>query len=288
MLLGAPNILWGHQPVMDMAPRWKGGYGFQTRVERNIFSRLEKDGASVANPDGLRSESLSIWFEGVYTFYRGFRVTYKAPWVNKKERKFVNGRLQDLSESGLGDVILALQNKYYFNRETYTGNFSLTPSVSLPTGSTSGELALGRGTADYGLSLSLSVEAYYVYTLIDLFSRWNTRGDNGVRKGNTIGFDFDLGIHPYHSNQKNMGIFLMSGFNLRQLKKDLPRSGRSDLNSGGRTLEIVPTIVFYRDNWMWRTQYHIPIQQRLNGTQLTETNSFQTGIGVAFQSFKPF
>ena len=25
--------VWAHQPVMDMSPRWKGGYGFQVREE---------------------------------------------------------------------------------------------------------------------------------------------------------------------------------------------------------------------------------------------------------------
>ena len=38
-----------HQPVVDMAPRWNGGYGFQTRVEH-------------ANSDTI------TWLEGVYTF----------------------------------------------------------------------------------------------------------------------------------------------------------------------------------------------------------------------------
>jgi hypothetical protein len=27
------TLVFAHQPVMDMAPRWDGGYGFQVRYE---------------------------------------------------------------------------------------------------------------------------------------------------------------------------------------------------------------------------------------------------------------
>jgi hypothetical protein len=43
-----------HQPVMDMAPRWKGGYGFQVRQELR-FSDTLLDGASeIDNPLGRK------------------------------------------------------------------------------------------------------------------------------------------------------------------------------------------------------------------------------------------
>ena len=43
------TTLLAHQPVMDMAPRWSGGYGFQIRNEYSP------------------NVSSTNWFEGVYT-----------------------------------------------------------------------------------------------------------------------------------------------------------------------------------------------------------------------------
>ena len=73
--------LKAHQPVMDMAPRWKGGYGFQLRYEANNKKKLMSGEDSVANPLGLKSEISTLWFEGVYTFTRERRVSYKVPFV---------------------------------------------------------------------------------------------------------------------------------------------------------------------------------------------------------------
>lgn len=288
MLILSPPLALGHQPVMDMTPRWRGGYGIQVRTENSVESRLEQDGRSIDNPNDLRSESLTTWVEGVYTFRRGFRLTFKMPWMNKRERLLQKGQPRDILASGFGDLILGIQNKYYFNKPNYTGNFSFTPSFYLPTGSTSGELQLGRGTVDYGLSVSASVETFKVYTYLDIFSRLNTKGSDGIRLGNTLGFDMDLGIHPHHDMVKNRGIFLMTGINGRQYGKDVLSTGDRDPNSGGRILEVAPTLVFYWHNWMWRTEYHIPVYQNLNGTQLANSYRFQTGIGIAFQSIRPF
>jgi hypothetical protein len=288
ILILLPSLALGHQPVMDMAPRWKGGYGVQMRIENSVKDRLEQKGSSLGNPDRLKVKSSTTWFEGVYTFRRGFRLTFKLPWLEKTRRLLQDGQVRDLRASGLGDLILGIQNKYYFNKPHYTGNISFTPSFYLPTGSTSGGLSLGRGTVDYGVSLSASVEMFHLYTYLDLISRLNTRGSDGTRLGNSFGFDADLGLHPYHDVQKNRGMFLMVGLNGRWQGKDLLSSEEPNPNSGGRTFEIAPTFVFYWHNWMWRTQYHISLYQRLNGMQLAESLRFQTGIGVVFPSFKPF
>ena len=279
-----PSLAWGHQPVMDMAPRWKGGYGFQIRAEHSIEGRLERDGRSIDNPNGLKAESLTSWLEGVYTYRRGLRATLKIPQIDKSETRLESGSVKKLRASGLGDMILGVQTKHYFNKPRYTGNFWFTPSFYLPSGSTKSELPLGRGTVDYGLSVGVSVEFFRVYTFLDLFTRLNTRGSDGTKLGHGMGFDMDLGIHPYHDMVKNRGIFLMTGFNARQQGKDVLSSGALDPDTGGGTFEVAPTVVFYWNNWMWRTQYHVPVYQRLNGTQLANSYKFQTGIGIVFQS----
>lgn len=286
-IMTLPTITFAHQPVMDMTPRWRGGYGFQFRYETLVRDRLIQDGNFVSNPFGIYLKSSTLWLEGVYTFTREHRITFKIPYLVERALLEKDGQLRELSASGAGDIILGFQNKYYFNKSNYTGNFSFTPSIFLPTGSTSGELSLGRGTVDYGVSLSASVEMFKIYTYLDLFSQFRTKGSDGTRPGNVIAFDMDLGVHPYHSMEENLGIFLMMSLNGRQFGQDRLPTGEENLNSGGRTFEIAPTFVFYWNNMMLRAQYHVPVYRDLNGTQLTETSKLNIGIGFVFQSFSP-
>lgn len=286
-IMTLPTITFAHQPVMDMTPRWRGGYGIQFRYEQLIRDRLVQCGNFVSNPLGFRSESSILWTEGVYTFTREHRITFKMPYVVKRALVQKDGQLRDLSTSGVGDIILGFQNKYYFNESHYTGNFSFTPSVRLPTGSSADEFSPGRGTVDYNVSLSASLEMFHIYTYLDLFSWFHTKGSDGSRPGNIIAFDMDLGFHPYHNMEENLGMFLMIGLNGRQNGQDRLPTGEENLNSGGRTFEIAPTFVFYWNNMMLRAQYHLPVYRDLNGTQLTETSKLNIGIGIVFQSFSP-
>ncbi|MDX1517169.1 MAG: hypothetical protein R3288_10040 [Woeseiaceae bacterium] len=98
-LLVASSVAVAHQPVMDMAPRWANGYGFQTRFEH-------ADSRS------------TLWLEGVYTFRPEFRLTAKIPF----------------SRGDLGNVILGVPLKRYRNERGRTSNWGITPSVQLPTG----------------------------------------------------------------------------------------------------------------------------------------------------------
>ena len=90
---------YAHQPVMDMAPRWNGGYGIQTRIEQ-------------------ANDQTTTWVEGVYTFKPALRMTLKVPY----------------SGGEMGDAIFAVPIKRYKNEGAFTSNWGLTPSVRMPTG----------------------------------------------------------------------------------------------------------------------------------------------------------
>ena len=133
-----------HQPVMDMAPRWAEGYGIQTRVEHF-------------------SSQTTTWVEGVYTFDRSVRATFKLPY----------------RDDAFGDLILGLPLKKYKNDGAKTSNWSVTPSVQLPTGS-------GHNSEwDLGLSLSYSAESPTFYQLYDLYT-WGDRTGLDVNVGFAI------------------------------------------------------------------------------------------------------
>ena len=69
------TLVFAHQPVMDMAPRWSGGYGFQVRYE-SFGSDL-----TIHEKDILSSYfQQTFWLEGIYTWHRSKRFTFKLPY----------------------------------------------------------------------------------------------------------------------------------------------------------------------------------------------------------------
>ena len=100
-----------HQPVMDMAPRWNGGYGAQTRITH-------------------ANDTTPTWVEGVYTFKPALRMTLKVPYSDGKS----------------GDAILAMPIKRYKNAGASTSNWGLTPSVRMPTAAASACRSLTAAT----------------------------------------------------------------------------------------------------------------------------------------------
>ncbi|NQY74814.1 MAG: hypothetical protein HRT90_08650 [Candidatus Margulisbacteria bacterium] len=274
------GFLVAHQPVMDMAPRWEGGYGVQTRLEYQDKSRLVENGSEIVNLSGLKDESTTLWLEGVYSFTKEHRISFKLPWIQRN----ITTATGSFSKNGVGDMIIGFINKAYINKKGWTANVSLTPSFKIPIGHSDGAVVLGSGVVDYGLSVSGSYESFNFYSLFDAFGWvYPERGD-GTLPGNMAGFDWDLGIHPYHNNLDNTGIFLMMGVNGRHYSQGRLVNGTVNLNSGGQTLEIVPTFVWYKNNIMTRFQYHMPVYWNLHGTQLAPNTGFQMGIGIAFES----
>lgn len=193
LLIGACHLSFAHQPVMDMAPRWAGGYGIQARAEH------------------FNSQT-TTWLEGVYTFDRSIRATFKLPHRN----------------GNLGDLILGLPLKKYVNDGARTANWSITPSVQLPTGR--------FGEWDTGLSLSYSAETPKFYSLYDLYF-WRDR------RGLDINFGFAF-------PGKGRGMFALWDVSLF----------RSDAD--GDRVQTGPVFVWFKRNMMFRAEYKALVYER--------------------------
>jgi hypothetical protein len=115
------------QPIFNMMPRWDKGWGvqFEHEVEDSPTKRIHL-----------------LHVEGVYTWQRWIRLTYKVPWL--------------LSESALGTPVLALPLKKYFNNDGRSGSLSLTPEISLPLS----QVPLGQSDKVAGMNLGYSQETY--------------------------------------------------------------------------------------------------------------------------------
>ena len=269
-----------HQPVMDMAPRWSEGYGFQVRYEHYGSDDLMDGDSEISNPLGLERFVDTVWLEGVYTFDRSIRATFKLPYVDQLRTKNIAGVGVRQSKSGLGDLVLGLPLKHYRNKRAFTDNFSFTPSIRVPTGSSSGDFPISDGSVDLGLSFSYSSETPKYYTLIDLFYWLNTEGENGMHEGDELGLDINLGYHPYHSNETNSGVFVMWDVVARY--NDDPNNATLTTASGGQRLQMGPVLVLYKDNIMFRAEYKHLMYEKTSGISNSRGPEIFISLGITF------
>jgi hypothetical protein len=269
-----------HQPVMDMAPRWEEGYGFQIRYENYGSDDLVDGESKIANPLGLKRFINKVLLEGVYTFNRSIRATFKLPYIDQNRTKNINGVGVRQSNNGLGDLILGLPLKHYRNKKAFTDNFSFTPSIRIPTGSSSGDFPISDGSVDWGLSFSHSSESPKYYTLIDLFYWFNAEGKNGMNEGDKLGLDINLGYHPFHSDKTNSGVFTMWDITARY--NDDPSSETLTVASGGQQVQMGPVLVLYKDNLMFRAEYKHLMYEKTSGISNSRGSEFLIGIGITF------
>jgi len=278
VFLNSVGGLWAHQPVMDMAPRWQGGYGFQIRQENTRSDTLRQGDSEVSDAGDVKKEVDTTWLEGIYTFERWIRLSLKIPWINQRQTLIENGNEIKKSGKGLGDVIVGLLLKRYKNEESSTGNIAFTPSLRLPTGSTAGDLPVSDGSLDLSLSFSKSLESELFYQYYDLFYWINGEGKDGYQEGNELGLDINIGLHPYHDNLTNTGIFVMLDVSARSQEKGTSING----TTGGDRINTGPVFVYYQDNIMFRTDISFPIYEKVDGTQFSSGRKLNVGIGMTF------
>jgi len=250
-LLFMSVYVFAHQPVMDMAPRWSGGYGFQVRYESFGSDRTIND------KDILSSYyQQTVWLEGVYTWHRSKRITFKLPYHSIEDK----GGDVIVFDKSLGDLIVALPLKKYSNFNRSTQNIGLTPQLRLPLHDKITNL---DGHLGAGLSLSYSIESFKFYQMYDVFA-W-VYDDKDAQ----LGLDINVGLHPYHNNKTNSGIFLIWDV-----------SGRWEDNSN--TLLTGPVFMPYRQKMMARLEVKFPVVENGKHTQLSRGLTINTGIGFVF------
>jgi len=278
-----PVSVWAHQPVMDMAPRWKDGFGFQIRQESINSDQLVRGSSDIDNPSGRRNKVKTTWLEGIYTFRRELRLSLKIPYVDQQRTIIQGGSPLEQSGSGLGDVVVGLLLKRYTNETSATSNIAITPSIRFPTGATSDDYPVGDGSTDFGLSFSASFEQANLYQYYDLFYWKNNQGERGIDQGDEIGFDANIGWHPYHDNLKNQGVFLMVDLSARYQKRGLSSAGIGGAGiTGGRRLSLGPVFVGYRKGVMFRAEYKYPVYEYLFDSQVSHGPEVNIGIGFVF------
>lgn len=170
LCLLVPAAAWADQPIMNMMPRWSGGYGIQFiqeyRHERDLLLGREKVG------NGLSEDVHILNIEGVYTWERWIRLTAKIPYILHAEREVFdqNGNVRKQTDQGIGDLTLALPLKKYFNLDRRSGSWTLAPQLRVPLAGED-EYEIGNGEWGGGLSLGYETETPELFVNFGL-SAW--------------------------------------------------------------------------------------------------------------------
>ena len=125
-------IAQADDPIMNMMPRWSGGWGYQVHYEFINETDLLM-GSNKVYP-GFSEEINVMHLEGVYTWKKEIRITAKLPYVLDAEREMPDGSGGKLiqKDSGWGDLNLALPLKKYFNLDGKSGSWTFKPMVRIP------------------------------------------------------------------------------------------------------------------------------------------------------------
>jgi len=100
-----------------------------------------------------------------------------------------------------------------------------------------------------------------------------------VRSYNQVGLDINIGIHPYHSNTNNSGLFLVFDISARSEQQGIDILGSV---TGGDRISIGPIVSVYWNNVMARLDYKIPLYENVKQTQFSRGKEISLGIGFTF------
>ena len=112
------------EPIMNMMPRWSGGWGYEFHYEYRTEDDLLM--GSDALYKGLGEEVEVMHMDWVYTWKKEIRITAKLPYVINAEREMPDGSGGKViqKDDGFGDLTLALPLKKYFNLDGKSGSWT--------------------------------------------------------------------------------------------------------------------------------------------------------------------
>ena len=249
------------QPIMNMMPRWDGGYGIQFFHESYWSNDLLSGSSRIANPMGLELERHRLRIEGVYTWDKSIRVAFKQPYVWSQRRTIMKGgKAVTQRNSGWDDFTLILPLKKYFNRDGYSGSWTLAPQVRFPTGSQSGDFPISDGSWDFALSAGYEYENPTWYAAVGATHWWN----NG-HEADLFQLEIDLGWRL----RDNAMILWETEF-------DWSRSGATRIESG--------PVLYWRftDTVHTRISWKRDIYQKVEGVAPGHGDTFRIGVGFVY------
>ena len=197
LLLISCSPLLGDQPIMNMMPRWDGGYGVQALAETIHRSDLKLGDVVVGK--GFSEDIQLLHLQGVYTWDRSVRLTFKLPYIVSAQREVlgIDNQKEEQHNKGIGDLTLALPLKQYFNLSARSGNWSIVPQIIIPLGAADGKhnYSVADRVWGGGISLGYETETYHWFFAASasawayessMSNQWGGSVDLGLKSGDRL------------------------------------------------------------------------------------------------------
>ena len=265
LLMLGECLVSADQPIMNMMPRWAGGRGVQVLYGTEFGDDLIDGSTKTSNPLGQEFTIDTLDVEGVYTFSKAVRITFKQPWVVHQSRVVERGGLAVRETgSGLDDLTLALPIKKYFNETGYTGNWSVNPAVKVPIGDDGDAYPVADGSWDVGLSFGWEAESVRWFAGAGIGAWWNGTGDSNVR---------ELAAHL------DLGWNVTDRFVIYWEMDPEWNEGRG-AKPNHFAFQAGPAMYYrWTDTLHSRIEYKTPLYEDVDGVALTDGSEITVGLG---------
>ena len=257
--LTAGAVLWGasgpafpHGPLFSPAPEtlWKGG------TEITLGGHFERASAS-----GDTEKEREAFIELEYGLTADWQIGAELPYV----RKDLNG----LDSDGPGD--LTLGSKYQFFRRDLPGaqyKAAAFVNLKLPSGDDDATPRLGSGSIDAAGGLAWGYEGRRWYAFASGVYRLNTESSGNLEKGDRQFLNLVGGVRPRLSGYYEPDTVLMLELNWERGDRDQLNGATLD-DTGGWELFVSPVLWWTYRQFAFRGGLQIPIDEDLNGRQLS-------------------
>lgn len=167
--------------------------------------------------------------------------------------------------AGFGDAGIQLEHIFYSKQTTqFVTLGTIVLNITLPTGSATKQPSTGIGAPSFfgGFTFNKMNNDWYGFTSDGVSI---TTARNGNKFGNTFLYQFGLGKN-LSSQYKKLIIDGLVELNGTFSQKDRV-NGVIDSNSGGNTINVIPSIWISSPNFIFQFGIGFPIVQDLNGDQ---------------------
>ena len=250
------------EPIMNMMPRWAGGWGYQFVEEYRHESDLLL-GDRKAYP-GFTEDVHLLHLQGVYTWDRSIRLTAKLPYVLDARREMPDGLggKKAQYDNGIGDLTLALPLKKYFNLDGRSGSWTFKPLLRVPL-SGDDEYEIYDNEWGNGIGLGYERESSKWYFGVST-SGWVYHGAEPFESHSSL----DIGYN-FEAFESNGAIFWETDFHYE--------------DNGSETLSAGPAFYWnINDRTHLRIEWKHDFHDRQGVLNHGNGGTFKIGIGFAF------
>ncbi|HUD01870.1 MAG TPA: hypothetical protein VMR37_06050, partial [Rhabdochlamydiaceae bacterium] len=211
----------------------------------------------------------------IYGIREDLSVSFFVPFTPKSQ-------LGSHHSSGIKDIFLQFEYGFYNKtRSDYTMAATVVANVQFPTGSSSKKPPTGTGSFSYFLGTTFSYTSFNWFAFVSPGVNLTT-AHHGTKFGNSFLYQWGFARYIKQLSPRGWVFDLMIEFDGSYAEKDKIQ-GKTDPNSGGNVIFIVPSIWLSSKRWILQGGIGLPLLQNLNGHQDKIKYSIDYNLGIAVQ-----